>query len=128
MWVKFHFKTCQRLRHFTNAEAEAIVGRTREDCQMALFGSIKAGQFPRWSLQVQIMTQDQAAASIFDPFDLTKVWPNKAFPPIVIGVLELNRNPKNYFAEVEQLAFSPSNLVQGIGPSPDRMLLARISA
>lgn len=127
VWVKFHFKTCQGHRHVTHAEAEAIAGRTRETCQTALSGAITAGQFPRWTLQVQIMTQEQAAATAFDPFELTKVWPHKAFPPVEIGVLELNRNPQNDFDEVQQPAFCPSNLVRGIGHSPDRMLPGRIS-
>ncbi len=126
VWVKFHFKTRQGHRHYTNAQAREVVGRTREGYQEALFGAIEAGEFPQWTVQVQIMTQAQAEAFPFNPFDLTKVWPHAEFPPIEIGVLELNRNPDNYFAEIEQLAFSPSNVVRGIGHSPDRMLQGRI--
>jgi len=128
VWVKFHFKTRQGHRHYTNAEAEDVVGRTREGYQEALFGAIEAGEAPQWTVQIQVMTQDAAAACPFNPFDLTKVWPHAAFPPIEIGVIELNRNPDNYFAEIEQLAFSPSNVVRGIGHSPDRMLQGRIFA
>jgi catalase len=126
VWVKFHFKTRQGHRHYTNAEAEEIVGRTREGYQEALFGAIEAGDFPQWTVKLQVMTQEQAEAFPFNPFDLTKVWPQSDFPPIDIGVLELNRNPGNYFTDIEQLAFSPSNLVRGIGHSPDRMLQARV--
>jgi len=126
VWVKFHFKTRQGHRHYTNAEAAPVVGRTREGYQEALFGAIEAGEFPQWTLQVQIMTQAEGEDFPFNPFDLTKVWPHADFPPLEIGVLELNRNPENYFAEIEQLAFSPSNIVRGIGHSPDRMLQARI--
>jgi catalase len=128
VWVKFHFKTRQGHRHYTNSEAQDVVGRTREGYQEALFGAIEAGEFPQWTVEVQIMTQDEAEAFAFNPFDLTKVWPHAEFPPIKIGVLELDRNPDNYFAEVEQLAFSPSNVVRGIGHSPDRMLQGRIFA
>ncbi|MFD1910710.1 catalase [Halodurantibacterium flavum] len=128
VWVKFHFKTRQGHRHYTNAQAQEVVGRTREGYQEALFGSIEAGIFPQWIMQVQIMTHEQAAAVPFNPFDITKVWPHAGFPLIEVGVLELNRNPRNYFAEVEQLAFSPSNVVRGIGHSPDRMLQGRIFA
>jgi catalase len=126
VWVKFHFRTHQGHRHYTNAEAEEIVGRTREGCQEALFGAIESGEFPRWAVQVQVMTQEQANGLPFNPFDLTKVWPRADFCPIDIGVLELNRNPDNYLAEIDQLAFSPSNVVRGIGHSPDPMLQARI--
>ena len=128
VWVKFHFKTRQGHRHYTNSEAQDVVGRTREGYQEALFGAIEAGEFPQWTVEVQIMTQNEAEAFAFNPFDLTKIWPHAEFPPIKIGVLELDRNPDNYFAEVEQLAFSPSNVVRGIGHSPDRMLQGRIFA
>ncbi|MCO6414893.1 catalase [Siccirubricoccus sp. KC 17139] len=125
-WVKFHFKTLQGHRHHTNAESVGVIGRSRESYQEALFGSIARGDFPRWKMQVQIMPELEAEKTPYNPFDLTKVWPHKDYPPIDIGVLELNRNPENYFAETEQLAFSPSNFVPGIGASPDRMLQARI--
>ena len=125
-WVKFHFKTMQGHKHWTNAEAAAVVGRTRESTQEDLFGSIEKGDFPRWKAQVQIMLELDAENTPYNPFDLTKVWPHADYPPIDIGVLELNRNPDNYFAEIEQAAFAPSNIVPGIGFSPDKMLQARI--
>ena len=126
VWVKFHFKTMQGHKHWTNAEAAAVVGRTRESTQEDLFGSIEKGDFPRWKVQVQIMPELDADKTPYNPFDLTKVWPHADYPPIDIGVLELNRNPDNYFAEIEQAAFAPSNIVPGIGFSPDKMLQARI--
>jgi catalase len=127
-WVKFHFKTQQGHRHWTNAEAERIVGRSRETTQEDLFGSIERGEYPRWTVQIQAMSERDADTTPYNPFDLTKVWPHRDFPLIKIGVLELNRNPDNYFAEIEQAAFSPSNIVPGIGFSPDKMLQARIFA
>ncbi len=125
-WVKFHFKTMQGHKHWTNAEAAVVVGRTRESTQEDLFGSIEKGDFPRWKLQVQIMPETDAEKTLYNPFDLTKVWPHADYPLIDVGVLELNRNPDNYFAEIEQAAFAPSNIVPGIGFSPDKMLQARI--
>lgn len=125
-WVKFHWKTLQGHVHYTNAEAAAIVGRTREGYQEALFGAIEAGRFPRWRLMVQVMPEAEAESQPFNPFDLTKVWPHADFPLIEVGVMELNRNADNYFAQIEQLAFSPSNKVPGIGFSPDKMLQARV--
>ncbi|RVT92177.1 catalase [Rhodovarius crocodyli] len=126
VWVKFHFKTMQGHRHYTNAEAAQVIGQSRESYQEALFGGIQRGEFPRWKMQIQVMTEEQAEQTPFNPFDLTKVWPHADFPVIDVGVLELNRNPRNYFAEIEQAAFSPSNFVPGIGASPDKMLQARI--
>ncbi len=130
VWVKFHFKSQQGHRHWTNAEAAQVVGRTRESTQEDLFSAIEQGDFPRWTLQVQIMTEAQAASwseeTGLNPFDLTKVWPHADFPLIEVGVLELNRNASNYFAEIEQVAMSPSNIVPGIGFSPDKVLQARI--
>lgn len=125
-WVKFHFKTQQGHKHWTNAEAAEVVGRTRESTQEDLFGAIERGEFPRWTMQVQIMPEQDAEKTPYNPFDLTKVWPHKDYPPIEVGVLELNRNPENYFSEIEQLAFAPSNIVPGISFSPDKMLQARI--
>jgi catalase len=125
-WVKFHFKTMQGHRHWTNAEAAAVVGKTRESTQEDLFGAIEAGDFPRWKMQVQIMPEEDVGEHWYDPFDLTKVWPHGDYPPIDVGYFELNRNPENYFQEIEQAAFSPSNIVPGISFSPDRMLQARI--
>jgi catalase len=127
-WVKFHFKTRQGHRHWTNAEAAQIVGRTRESTQEDLYSSIEKGDFPQWRMCIQVMPQADADKMPFNPFDLTKVWPHRDFPLIEVGTLELNRNPDNYFAEIEQAAFSPSNIVPGIGFSPDKMLQARIFA
>ncbi|MCC7274210.1 MAG: catalase [Alphaproteobacteria bacterium] len=125
-WVKFHFKTRQGHRFLTNAEAAAVVGQSRESYQEDLFGAIETGDFPRWTLFVQIMPELAAEKTAYNPFDLTKVWPHADYPLIEVGVMELNRNPDNYFAEIEQLALSPSNIVPGIGFSPDKMLQARI--
>ncbi|MGE0847263.1 MAG: catalase [Flavobacteriaceae bacterium] len=125
-WVKFHFKTEQGHEHYTNAEAEQIVGKTREGYQERLYNAIEEGKYPRWKMQVQVMAEKDAETTGFNPFDLTKVWPHADFPPIDIGHFELNRNPDNYFAEIENAAFSPSNIVPGISWSPDKMLQARI--
>ncbi|MCH9691562.1 MAG: catalase [Gammaproteobacteria bacterium] len=125
-WVKFHCKTRQGHKHYTNAESMEVIGGSRETYQEALYGAIEAGNYPQWTLQLQIMTEQQAQTTNYDPFDLTKVWPHNEFPMLEVGVLELNRNPDNYFAEIEQAAFSPSNVVPGISFSPDKMLQARI--
>ncbi len=125
-WVKFHFKTQQGHKHWTNEEAETVVGKTRESTQEDLFYSIEQGEFPKWNFQVQIMPETDADETPYNPFDLTKVWPHGDYPLIHVGTLELNRNPENYFAEIEQAAFSPSNVVPGIGYSPDKMLQARV--
>ena len=125
-WVKFHFKTQQGHRHYTNAESAAVIGETRESYQEELYGAIERGEFPKWTLYVQVMPEAEAERTDYNPFDLTKVWPHGDYPLIEVGVMELNRNPDNYFAEIEQLALSPSNVVPGIGFSPDKMLQARI--
>ena len=125
-WVKFHFKTEQGHKHYTNEEAEPLIGKSRETYQEALFGKIEDGNFPRWKMQVQIMPEADAENTSYNPFDLTKVWPHADYPPIDVGYFELNRNADNYFAEIEQAAFSPSNIVPGISHSPDKMLQARI--
>jgi catalase len=125
-WVKFHFRTQQGIENLTDAEAEALVGKDRESNQRDLFTSIERGDFPRWTLFIQVMTDEQAKAFPFNPFDLTKVWPKGAFPLIEVGFFELNHNPENVFAEVEQAAFSPANIVPGISYSPDKMLQARL--
>ncbi|PJN95212.1 catalase, partial [Amaricoccus sp. HAR-UPW-R2A-40] len=125
-WVKFHFKTQQGHKHYTNAQAETLIGKTRESYQEELYGGIAKGAFPRWTVQVQIMPEADADKTEYNPFDLTKVWPHGEYPPIEIGVMELNRNAENYFAEIENAAFSPSNIVPGIGHSPDKMLQARV--
>ncbi len=125
-WVKFHFITQQGIRNLTDQEAEAIIAKDRESHQRDLFESIERGDFPRWTMKMQVMTEVQAKALPFNPFDVTKVWSKKQFPLIEIGVMELNRNPENYFQDVEQAAFTPANIIPGIGFSPDRMLQARI--
>ena len=125
-WVKFHFKTQQGHAFHTNREAEDVVGKCRESYQRALFGAIDEGKYPRWNVFVQIMPEADVGKHWYNPFDLTKVWPHADYPLIELGVMELNRNPENYFAEIEQAAFSPSNVVPGISFSPDKMLQARI--
>ncbi len=125
-WVKFHFKSMQGHKHWTNDEAAEVVGRTRESTQEDLFGAIEQGDFPKWRLCVQVMPETDAETTPYNPFDLTMVWPHADYPLIEVGIMELNRNPENYFAELEQAAFSPSNIVPGIGFSPDRVLQARI--
>lgn len=126
VWVKFHFKTLQGHKFLTNAEAAEVVGNTRESYQEDLFSAIENAEYPKWKFCIQVMTQEQAESTAFNPFDLTKVWPHADYPLIEVGELELNRNPDNYFAEIEVAAFSPSNVVRGIGFSPDKMLQARI--
>jgi catalase len=127
-WVKFHFKSQQGIATLTNAEAAAIVGKDREASQRDLFENIQAGNFPRWKMCVQIMTEADAKTYRFNPFDITKVWSQKDYPLIEVGILELNRNAENYYAEVEQAAFAPSHVVPGIGWSPDKLLQGRIFA
>ena len=126
IWVKFHLKTQQGIKNMTDAEAEAAIGKCRESHQRDLFDSIEKGDFPKWNMKIQVMTDEQAKALPFNPFDLTKVWPHSDFPLMDVGVLELNRNPENYFADVEQAAFNPANIVPGIGLSPDKMLQGRL--
>ncbi|MDH4157533.1 MAG: catalase [candidate division Zixibacteria bacterium] len=126
VWVKFHFKTAQGIQCLTDEEAAGIIASDRESHQRDLFESIKKGDFPRWHLKIQVMSEEQAGRTSYNPFDLTKVWPHGEFPLIDVGVLELNRNPENYFAEVEQSAFSPASVVPGIGHSPDKMLQFRV--
>ena len=118
-WVKFHFKTQQGIQNYTNEEAAQVVAQDRESSQRDLVDSIERGDFPRWDLRMQIMPEADAAQYHINPFDLTKVWPHQDYPLIDVGVLELNRNPDNYFAEVEQSAFTPANVVPGIGFSPE---------
>lgn len=119
-WVKFHLTTQQGIRNLTDAEAEALVGKDRESHQRDLYESIERGDFPRWTMYVQLMTEEEARNYKLNPFDLTKVWYHKDFPLHEVGVLELNRNPENYYADVEQAAFNPMNIVEGIGFSPTR--------
>lgn len=125
-WVKFHFKTQQGIKNLTDQEAEALVGKDRESHQRDLFDNIEKGEFPKWNMQIQIVAEKEAANFSFNPFDLTKVWPHSEYPLIDVGVFELNKNPENYFAEVEQAAFNPTSIVPGIGFSPDKMLQGRL--
>lgn len=127
-WVKFHFTCQQGIKNLTDAEAETLVGKCRESHQRDLYESIENKDFPRWTMAVQIMPEADAEKVPYHPFDLTKVWPHKDYPLIEVGVLELNRNPENYFAEVEQAAFNPANVVPGISFSPDKMLQGRLFA
>jgi catalase len=124
-WVKFHFKVMQSIETWTNAQAAEVAAKDRESSQRDLFEAIERGDFPNWRFQVQIMPEKAAETYYLNPFDLTKVWPHKEYPLIDVGILELNRNPENCLAENEQAAFEPSNIVPGIGFSPDKMLLAR---
>jgi catalase len=125
-WVKFHFRTQQGIENLTDAEAQALVGTDRESSHRDLYESIERKEFPRWTLYVQIMPEAAAATYPVNPFDLTKVWSKKDYPLIEVGVVELNRNVDNYFAEVEQAAFSPASIVPGISFSPDKMLQGRL--
>lgn len=127
-WCKFHFKTQQGIKNLSDQEAEKLVGMDRESHQRDLFDAIEHKDFPKWTMYVQIMDEKTAQNMPFNPFDLTKVWSQKQFPLIEVGVFELNKNPENYFADVEQAAFSPSHLVPGISLSPDRMLQGRLFA
>ncbi len=125
-WVKFHFKTEQGIKNWTNAESGQQIANDRETHQRDLYDAIERKEFPRWKFYVQVMPETDADKHWYNPFDLTKVWPHSDYPLIEVGMLELNKNPENYFAEVEQAALAPSNIVPGIGHSPDKMLQARI--
>ena len=125
-WVKFHWRTQQGIKNMTDAEATDAVGQCRETHQRDLYDAIERGDFPKWTLYVQVMPEQEAATVPYHPFDLTKVWPHKDYPLIEVGEIEFNRNPDNYFAEVEQAAFNPGNVVPGIGFSPDKMLQGRL--
>jgi len=125
-WVKYHFKTAQGVENFTDAEAGAMVAQDGDFHRRDLRQAIEGGDFPVWLLEMQIMPFADAADYRFNPFDLTKVWPHSDYPPIQVGRMVLDRNPENFFAEVEQSSFSPANLVPGIGLSPDRMLMGRV--
>ncbi|TFH23074.1 catalase [Candidatus Bathyarchaeota archaeon] len=127
-WVKYHFKTDQGAKNLTREEAEHLKGSDPEHATRDLHNAIKNGDYPSWTLQMQIMPAKEAENYRFNIFDVTKVWPHKDYPPIDIGKMVLNRNPSNYFAEVEQAAFSPGNFVPGIGMSPDKMLQGRLFA
>ena len=128
VWVKFHLHTQQGIKNLTDQEAEAVIAKDRESHQRDLFESIQRGDFPRWTMYIQVMTEEEAKSMPYNPFDLTKVWYKGEFPLIEVGVLELNRNPENYFQDVEQAAFNPAAVVPGIGFSPDKMLQGRLFA
>jgi len=128
VWVKFHLRTQQGIKNLTDEEAAAIIAKDRESHQRDLLETIDKGDFPRWTMYIQVMSEKQATASEHNPFDLTRIWRHADFPLIEVGVMELNRNPENYFAEVEQAAFNPANIVPGIGFSPDKMLQGRLFA
>jgi catalase len=127
-WVKYHFHTNQGMAFFTNAEAAAMAGADADYHRRDLFEAIAAGRHPSWRLSVQIMPYADAKDYRFNPFDLTKTWPHADYPLIPVGTMTLNRNPENFFAQIEQAAFSPGNTVPGIGLSPDKMLLGRAFA
>ncbi len=125
-WVKFHFKTQQGIECNSEEESARLIGEDRESHQRDLHDAIESKDYPRWTMKVQVMSEAEAEKAPFNPFDLTKVWPHADYPLIDVGILELNKNPENYHAEVEQSAFSPANVVPGIGHSPDKVLQARI--
>ena len=125
-WVKFHFKTMQGIKNFTQEEADELAGKDPDWATRDMFERIEKGAYPKWELSVQIMPELEAETYRWNPFDLTKVWPHKDYPLIKVGIMELNRNPSNYFTDVEQAAYDPSNIVPGISYSPDKMLQARI--
>ncbi|PNA05455.1 MULTISPECIES: catalase [unclassified Pseudomonas] len=125
-WVKFTWKTQQGIENLTDQQAATLIGDDRESAQRDLYNAIEEGHFPQWKLYVQVMPELDAGTYPINPFDLTKVWPHADYPLIEVGVLELNRNPDNYFADVEQAAFNPANVVPGISFSPDKMLQARL--
>ncbi len=131
-YVKWHFKTRQGIKNLSSAEAVRIAGSDPDHAQRDLFEAIAAGDYPQWDVKVQLATQEQLddweARTGWNPFDLTKVWPHGDFPLLPVGVLELNRNPRNYHMEVEQAAFSPANVPPGMGYSPDKMLQGRLFA
>lgn len=126
VWVKFHFRSQQGIKNLTDQEAEKVISTDRESHQRDLFEAIEKGMFPKWKMYIQVMTEEQADALEYNPFDLTKIWYKKDFPFIEVGEFELNRNPENYFADVEQSAFNPAHIVPGISFSPDRMLQGRL--
>lgn len=125
-WVKFHFTTNQGIKNLSDEEAEQMIGQDRESHQRDLYESIENGDYPSWKMSIQVMTEEQAENCSFNPFDLTKVWPKADYPLIEVGEMELNSNPMNFFAEVEQSAFNPASVVPGISFSPDKMLQGRL--
>lgn len=128
VWVKFHLKTQQGIKNLTEEEASLLIAQDRESSQKDLLEAIQRKEFPKWTMYFQVMSEEQANNHKENPFDLTKVWSQKEYPLIEVGQMELNRNPENYFADVEQAAFTPANIVPGIGLSPDKMLQGRLFA
>lgn len=126
VWVKFHFKTQQGIKNFNGKEANEMRGIDPDHSQRDLVDAIERKEFPKWSLKIQVMTDEQAKSFKYNPFDLTKVWPHGDFPLMDVGVLELNQIPENYFADVEQAAFAPAHVIDGISYSPDKMLQGRL--
>jgi catalase len=126
VYVKWHFKTAQGIKNLTAQQAEELAGSDPDYAQRDLFHSIETGNFPKWNVKIQVMPENEVDKFKFNPFDLTKVWPHGEYPLIDVGVMELNRNPVNYHAEVEQAAFNPVNIVPGMGYSPDKMLQGRL--
>lgn len=127
-WVKWHYKSMQGIKNLSPEEAARLAGTDPDYAQRDLFAAIERGEFPKWRVCIQVMSEEQATQHHENPFDVTKTWSQKEFPLIEVGVIELNRNPLNYFAEVEQAAFAPSNVIPGVGLSPDRMLQGRVFA
>jgi len=125
-WVKYHFKTNQGIDFFTGAQGEEMAGLDSDHHRRDLFEAIERGDYPSWTLYVQIMPYEDAKTYRFNPFDVTKIWPHSDYPLIEVGTMTLNKNPENFFAQIEQAAFAPSNFVPGIDASPDKMLLTRI--
>lgn len=126
VWIKFHFICLQGIKNFTNSEAVEMKGVNPDHAQLDLVDSVEKGNFPKWKLSIQVMSKDQAEKLEFNPFDITKVWSHKDFPLIPAGEIELNKIPENYFRDVEQAAFAPAHVVDGIGFSPDKLLQGRI--
>ncbi|MFJ4684467.1 catalase [Streptomyces sp. NPDC088789] len=125
-WIKYHLKTDQGIEFLTQADADRLAGEDTDVHRRDLFDAIARGDHPSWTMYVQVMPFDDAADYRFNPFDLTKVWPHADYPLIEVGRMTLDKNPEDYFVHIEQAAFEPSNLVPGIGPSPDKMLLGRL--
>src|SRR5581483_7296165 len=125
-WVKYHFKTEQGIQNFTDDEAKAMRAEDLDYYRRDLWEAIARREAPAWRLEMQIMPYEDAARYRFNPFDITKVWPHKDYPTIPVGRLVLDRNPENFFAQMEQASFEPANMVPGIGPSPDKVLLGRL--
>lgn len=126
VWVKFHMKTQQGIKNLSNKEAADIIAHDRESHQRDLYEAIERGDYPRWKMYIQVMTEEQALNHYENPFDITKIWKHAEYPLIEVGEFELNRNPDNYFAQIEQAAFNPTHIVPGIGFSPDKLLQGRL--